>query len=272
VASYQLGQIVTWTLRTFSDTDQAEDLPENPTGTVTLPDGTTAAATITKSGRGIYKATLTSTQAGRHTILWSSATANTKAPATDVADVWPANPRFIISLDDARTAVNHDDDDLLRLYIAATTNVIEHLTGPLLGETRVETYDGDGTTALALFAYPTAITSVVQSGVTLSSDVYEVGMGGILWRRTGYWPARPGSIVVTYTVGSDPNIIPPNVTLAAYEQLRHLWQVGRVPTRPAIGGDPAPGYTTTPMGFAVPNRVIELLGSHLRSGDAGGIA
>jgi hypothetical protein len=276
VSTYEVGQTLTFGVTVTDANGAAANVGTGPVGVVTLPDGvTTASAVVTNPQTGSYVGTHAATQPGRYRITWTASGTNSGGfPYTDLADVWPADPRLIISLAAARDALNvpdsdRADDDELRLYIAATTEVIESLTGPLLAATRVETYDGDGSAVLALHAYPNAITSVVENGATLPATAYAIGRGGILWRRTGVWSGSyPGNIVVTYTVGR--TSIPPNVALAAREQLRHLWQVGQVATRPGLGGEPAPGYAT-PMGFAVPNRVIELLGNHLHRHHGGGV-
>lgn len=265
--NHLVGSTLAWAITVTDSAGAAADPGTGPTATVTLPDGTTSAATVTKTATGAYTATLVATQAGRHRVEWAASGANSSAfPFEQDLDVWES-PRLIISLDDARDALNlpsttRTDDAELTRYIAATTSVIETIVGgPVLAKSVVETHDGDGTTALNLYAYPTAITSVVEDGTTLAASTYAVGTGGVLWRRTGAWSdAYPGNIVVTYTVGS--NILPDNVRLAACEELRFLWQIGQTAARPALGTEQAPGGYV-PMGYAVPNRVRELLAGHI---------
>lgn len=250
-----------------------------PTATCLLPDLTTSSSmTVTKTATGKFTATLVTSQAGRHRITWSASGANSSDfPHVEVKDVFSAaEPRLIIDIERARDILNipsttRTDDEELRLYIAATTEVLESLCGPLLPATRVETYDGTGSDELTLHAYPTAVTSVVEDGTTLSSSLYKVGQGGILWRLSGSWSTlTPGNIVVTYTVGGSTSVIPANVILAAAEQLRHLWQIGQIAGRPALGDGGVPsGYVS--MGYAVPNRVVHLLGNHLMRYQGGGI-
>ena len=238
----------------------------DPTCTVTLPDGTTDTAAVTRSSTGVYAAVLLTTQVGRHLITWTGSGANSAGlPYQDVADVTAAtDPGLIISLAAARAALNLPagttaDDDEIRFYISSVRHVIESITGPVLPATRVQTLSGDASTALPLGAYPRAITSVVEDGDTLTAATYAVGEGGILWRRTGAWSdAYPSNIVVTYTVGVPDGIIPPNILHAATEELRFLWQIGQVAARPALGVEQAPGGYV-PMGYAVPHRVRELL-------------
>ena len=104
--------------------------------TVTAPDGTTATPTVTET-TGTYSATVATALPGRYLLSWVKAAAPAAA-YTDILDVWPADPRFIISLDDARAAVawtagNTAKDDTLRLFVAAATVVIEDIAGAVVG-------------------------------------------------------------------------------------------------------------------------------------------
>jgi hypothetical protein len=268
MTNWVVGQTVTFGLKTFgTDGTTLTDVGVGPTVVVVLPDGvTTASGSVTRASTGTYYASLTATIAGRYRATWSgSGAASGGLPYVDYLDVQAAAPRMLIPLSEARDALKlpatttvHDDEILG--YILAATPVIEDITGPILSATRVETYDGSRASgaALPLHAYPNAITSVVEDGTTLAATAYKVGQGGVLWRVGTTWSTlSPGNIVVTYTVGS--GVIPPNVILAAREEVRHLYQVGQVASRPALGTAQAPGMAYTPTGFAVPHRVIELL-------------
>ena len=262
MATYQVGQTLAFGLKVRDEAGALADLGNGlPTATLTAPDGTIVIGAVAKTATGTYTANAAASQAGRWKVLWEGSGANSGGlPYPDQADVWPTDPRFIIGLADARAALNLPpsavtDDDELRLYIAATTAVIENIAGPILATQRTEVLDGTGAYALFLSAYPGSVVSVVEDGVTLGSDTTRLGAGGVLWRLNGAWSTRPGSLTVTYTVGG--SSVPPNVVLAAREQLRHMWQIGQLAARPALGGDVAPGYT--PTGYAVPNRVVQLL-------------
>lgn len=268
MTTYEVGQSIQWGLRVRDEAGAPADPATGPTATITQPDGTTAVGSVTNAEVGSYAASHVATMPGRHRVTWQAAGANSAGfPYTDNADVWPADPRFIISLADARAALNLPpgavaDDDELRLYIAATTAVIEDIAGPVLGRTHTEVHDGGSADALFLRAYPSEITSVTENGVTLTgAEHYQLGGGGVLWRTNRGWSGNSrGNVVITYTMGGD-GVIAPNVILAAREQLRHMWQVGQVAARPALGGDVAPGYT--PTGYAVPNRVVQLLADQI---------
>ena len=269
MATYSVGQTAYSVLRVYSSGTTLADLGGgDATCTVTKPDGTTTSASVTKTATGIYQAQLTTTQAGRHVFTFNGSGANSGGlPYPDVVNVWPADPRFLLPMSDARDALNVPatvfvNDDELRLYNAATTPVIEDIVGAVLATTRTQTFDGGGY-ALLLWERPTAITSVTMNGVTLTSGTgYVADMsagvvyGGSTYCTEEFYPGRQ-NVVVTYTTGS--SSIDPNIILAAREEVRFLYSNGQLGTRPAFGPDAGVSdLAYTPSGFAVPRRVIEL--------------
>lgn len=235
------------------------------TGTITVavtrPDGTSISPPSVSSQPPIT-ATFVPDMAGRWLIKWTST--NPASSYTDIVDVWPADPRFIISLDDALAALNmtttdEKQRDDLRLYIAAATPVIEDIVGTVVTKTVVQKADG-GHGSVTLWETPVSITSVTENG-TATTDYWLDEQAGILYggsqtsART--FPPGRGAIVITYTAGT--NVIPQNVRLGTRELVRHWWQIGK-----QGGGRAAPVNTTahmdvwTPSGFAVPRRVMEL--------------
>lgn len=169
----------------------------------------------------------------------------------------------LISLDDARRSLGwavsdtSNDADLER-YIEAATPVIENITGPLIQ--RAETYKFDGGfRAVVLPVRFSSVTSVVESGVTVTDYVAEPD-AGVVAAGTAISPrefdAGHQNIVVTVQVGVAS--VPSNVKLATRELVRHWWQQGRQGNRPGFGNE-LPTEQGTPMGFAVPKRVHELL-------------
>ena len=263
MTTYEVGQTATVALKVYDSTGALADLGGgNPTCTVTKPDGTTTTATVTKPSTGNYQGAYTTTSAGRHRFTFTGSGTNSGAlPWSDVADVWPADPRFIISLADAKAALNvpagaRVNDDELRLYIAATTEIIEDIVGAVLSTTRTQTFDG-GRNAILLSERATSITSVTVGGTTttnyvanLSSGVVYAGATGVDWFTDG-----KQNVTVAYTTGS--SSIDPNVILAAREEVSFLYQLGQQGGRPSLGGS-VPDMSWTPSGFAVPKRVIEL--------------
>jgi hypothetical protein len=262
-----VGQTLAFGLKTYTAAGVLADVGTGPTAVVTLPDATTPSATVTKDSTGTYTATIAASLAGRYRITWSGSGANSGGlPYVDVADVWPADPRFIISLAEARAALNVPsttvvNDDELRGYLMAGTIVIEYLIGAVLPASRVETRSGGGRAALPLAEHPNAITSVVENGVTLPATGYCFDDAGLLWRGSRPGSAQwsdtaPRNVVITYTVGDA--VVPANVVKAAANLIRHWWDSGLQQSY-YVAGEPDMATTTSIAGYAVPNFVVDLL-------------
>lgn len=268
MTTYEVGQTITAGPYLNYVSGALTDTGSLPTCTVTKPDGTTTAGTVTKTSTGTYVPTFAvTTQAGRHRLtLTGGGSNNGGLPWSDVVDVWPADPRFIIGLADARAAINEigtADDDELRFFMAAVTPVIEDIVGPVLGAAK--TWPADGGKEAILIPHEIAtITSVTEDGRTLTEGLdYVVNYSaGVIYRGQSLarLPWMPGvqNIAVNYTVGGQ--AIDPNALLAAREELRFLFQNGQQGgARPGFGD--SAGYdqiVSTPSGFAVPRHVLEL--------------
>lgn len=234
--------------------------------TVTGPGGVTTSPSVTESATtaGTYEADVdTTTLAGRYLLRWSEAD---DEDWTDILDVWPADPRFIISLDDAANALQWRDADkrkngeTLRLYVAAATEVLEDITGAILIRTVEAVADG-GRPAVLLHEKPTEIVSVTAGGTTLTGWVPNLVAGILYAGSTGeHFPSGRQVLTITYRTGAA--TIPPSIRLAARELIRHMWQVGQQ----VRGPDPTDPETMslTPMGYLVPNRVIQLCANRPR--------
>lgn len=219
---------------------------------ITRPDGTSFASPGI-SGPPV-SATFTPDMAGRWSIRWLS----TVVPGAyvDIVNVWPTDPRFIISVDAARSALNLPPNadpnklDDLRLYIAAATPVIEDIVGPVVVKAVTQKVQ-KGWSFAALYERPTTLSSVIGAdGTVYNSTHYTFDeVAGLL---TFYTPTTQ-VVTVTHTVGTA--IVGPNIQLATRELVRHWWQIGMQAGR--APGVPA-GTEWTPSGFAVPRRVIEL--------------
>ncbi|MFF1348507.1 hypothetical protein ACFVZJ_21430 [Streptomyces sp. NPDC058322] len=153
------------------------------------------------------------------------------------------------------------DDQELEAYIDSLTAVIERHTGPVENRPVTEQVDSRGS-RLALSQVPavslTSITPVITGGLAIDvSDLVLDGDAGVLWRRDGqFFYGGPWS--VTYVAGR--GAIPPTINLAARMLLQHLWRTQYGAARGGGGADdyavtePIPGF-----GYAIPNRVLELL-------------
>ncbi|PRB69515.1 hypothetical protein [Arthrobacter sp. MYb213] len=230
------------------------------TAEVTRPDGTPGTAEVDQA-RG--EATVLADMAGRWLISWSAEQVN----YTDIFDVWPADPRFIISIDDAieglsASRANSQYIDDLRLYIAAATPVIEDITGPMLLSTNT-TQAGGGTASVVLSWATQDVALVEVDGVPVTEWYVE---HGILYAGTRQSPGIFPSGTLTATIQTGFRAIPPNVRLAARELVRHWVQIGKQNGGgSSVRQDPA-DEVFTPSGFAVPRRVVELCAPHEQIG------
>lgn len=224
---------------------------------LTRPDGTSFTPPAINSSPPVSVEFLPD-MAGRWMVRWTSTGTGTAGAYADIVDVWPTDPKFIISVDDARNALNMTGNispevtDDLRLYIAAATPVIEAVVGPVT--VRAETQKvAKGWSYAALYHRVTALTSVVyDDATTVPADSYTFDSNaGLLTFRN----ALPQGVTITYSTGQA--LVPQNVRLATRELVRHWWQQGKQTSRQqaAPGGSPEMTFYS---GFAVPKRVIEL--------------
>lgn len=187
-------------------------------------------------------------------------------------------PTVLVTLDDVKAHLNKTDfnDDLeLQGFIDAATPLVENLAGPVVPRTVVEYYSG-GTTSITLNSQPVlSVTSIVETYGQTNYNLTQVELGqgmtgfcftlnpltGQIIRRAynaeAMFPIGTNNVRVEYIAGRA--TVPANIRLAALMLIQHLWstsQLNRNGNRPTLGGDDSfvPG-----MGFAVPNRVKELL-------------
>lgn len=172
----------------------------------------------------------------------------------------------ILTLPDARaalrlpTADTSNDADLTATYIPAVTLIVEDVAGPQTNRTGLTWTADGGTSAILLPSAVTSVTSVVESGVTLSASDYVVDLNsGIVHRGSTSAPQEflygRQNIVITYEAAIT---APANVKLAARIILAHLFQADQQGARPDFGSNDVE-IVTTPSGFAIPRRAAELL-------------
>lgn len=173
----------------------------------------------------------------------------------------------ILTLPDARKALGvpagdtSDDADLTATYIPAVTVIVEDVAGPQTSHVG-ETWTADGgVRSILLPTAATAITSVVEDGVTLTPVTdYTVDLvAGIVHRGSQLVPLLFFNGVQNVTITYDAVVAAPkNVVLAARIILAHLFQSDQQGARPEFGTNEVE-VVQTPSGFAIPRRAYELL-------------
>lgn len=228
------------------------------TVTIKLPDLTTVTPGVSEPTTGTYEATYFTTQAGRHVAEWVATGINGSA----YSQQWyvnPADPGGIVSVSDVKQFLGITstvDDEELRDWIAAATEMVENEVGPVIVTTRTDVVSGYGELWLPVSPVVSITSAVPQRGGTglvvgdLSVDPY-----GRLYRTSGAAIGYAGPWVVTYVVGR--TVIPRGITRAVLVIVGHLWELQRGPVDLALSGD----SETFPVGagYAIPNRARELL-------------
>jgi hypothetical protein len=173
------------------------------------------------------------------------------------------------TLDEFKQQVNvtsQGSDFELQATLDAAVGLVEGIVGPLTVQSVTETHYGvTGSYIVLNRPRVVAITAVsvqpvgwIASPVSyLAADVQLNVQTGVVRLPIGYCPR--GDVTVTYTAGFASE--PAAVRLATLIVAAHLWETqrGAAPLPLAGGGGelPNPG-----LGFALPNRALELLASY----------
>jgi len=253
--------------------------------TITLPDGTNVAGPITHTANtGVYLLGYPTTQSGQH-IVEIVGTGVNAFTTSDVFQVAPAKPGFVISLEQARKSLRMPagqtiDDEDLRDLIASATAPIEDMCGPILARACDDWLDGGWDSVRLLQAPCIAITAVTESfgagytrtltsqpldGTTFDGYGYTVDLVDGLVIRRAMGTAAPfmtgrRNIHVTYTAGRV--VIPQNLIRATRRLVRFMWQQEMQGQRP---NGSSPEMVSTPSGYLVPNAIRTLCGAELKS-------
>lgn len=253
--------------------------------TVTAPDGTTSTPTVTVSGQ-TATATVPAAQAGAYLLLWSVTGALTDAQTDQFTAAAPTLQ--LLSLGDLRDQLNINPADTsgtakLRRFLQSATDVVQNITGPILPQSITRQFDGEGTFLVLPERWVSAISSVVETRGITNYTLTEQPLGhsvdafGYTWDRqtnkiirrayggaVALFPPGLGVVAVGYTAGMA--TIPQDISDATGELIRHWWSHGQQPFRGVFQATPGDddGGTVTVMGYAVPNRVNEMLAPYRR--------
>jgi hypothetical protein len=242
---YDLGDVVSITFTTKDSSGNLAAPGALPTATVTLPDGTSTAGTVTLVSLGTYTVTFASSQIGLHGIkaTWSGGTA---VPGSYVDAAAVDDPAYLplIGLAEAKDYLNLDktvstyDEKVRQLILVATGHAERHTNRALARQTVVQVASGGNTYILLWKPQVLSVTSVVENGVTLQTTDYVVNkLSGILLRGTyAYtvpWIIGVDNVTVTYVVGmANP---PEDLRNSVKEILRWLWSNTQQAGRPSRG-------------------------------------
>lgn len=235
--------------------------------TVTPRNGAPVTVPVTASPTGTYNPTTpyVPATAGEYTVRFLCT--GPPVAITDVYNVQSADPQGLFSLDDARTILqlpsgDTSKDGLLREYIAGVTTVVERICGPQILRAVTQTYNG-GKVAILLPSNVSAVTTVVESGITLTpvTDYTVDTRASILYRGStlGVTCFKSGiqNISVTFTKGNQ--AVPANVLLGARLILRHTWQGTQQGFRPQLGAPDTAVETVNGIGYLIPHQAMAYL-------------
>ncbi len=230
--------------------------------TVTRPDGTTVTPSVTNppAEQGVYQVDHVSTQPGRYVGRWVFTMAGGATESyTETFDVRDSAPVALCSLAGAKRHLNMSstvDDDELRGHIDAASILVEqHLRTSVARRTRTARVRGGD-----LLPYPPVLS--VTSAVTVPAGPSLDVSSWLPDPVTGLVqvPRSLGVVDVVFVVGVQ--VVQPNIILATEIVAAHLWETQRIPrsgpsSRGPLGDD---SLTMIGMGYAMPNRALQLLG------------
>jgi hypothetical protein len=154
-------------------------------------------------------------------------------------------------------------------FIRASTGVVEQYAGSVVRRTWTETRDSPAGSRLLLSHPPVlSVTSVAESGTTLTGDAYKVNKAaGVLTRVAGDleypWLDGVQNIDVVYVAGR--TAVEGHWQRAALIIVAHMWETQLGPVRELI--DTRDDEFDARQLYSIPRRALELLGEPI-----GGIA
>ena len=218
----------------------------------------------TKAGTGLYYVDVPAADVAAlgHYQWYAKTTTPTGVLGGQEFDVVDPLAPALLTLADARSAIGKSvrgaavDVDELQLHADVATEQIERMCrgDAVVPRTVVEAVTASGgRLRLSYGPNPTITGALDSAGNTVAVGTQWTVAGQTITAAAGY--ALTGSYTVTYRAGLTP--IPASLKLAARILLQHLWKVQR---EQDPGGQPdGLDVVDTGYGFAVPNRVAELV-------------
>jgi hypothetical protein len=242
--AYNLGGIVRLTYTVKDDTGALTN-PSAATLTITQPDGTLAAGIvvdITPTVTGQLVHDFAPTQAGLHSVRWSTTGPTTAEDDTFVAE---AAGGMLVSVDEAiahlratTTITSAPDREQVQWLCLVATDAIERdLDRILVRRAVTEVHNGSQHAIILRHTPVISVTSVTESGVLVDPSGYLLDPAtGFLYRGTTSYANRFAwgyqNISVTYVAGY---ANPPRVArLAALNLVQSLYQQSQTAFHPGI--------------------------------------
>lgn len=221
--------------------------------TVTAPDGSTSSPAVSSPSTGVYVASFAPALAGAHGVRWVATGAN----ASSFSDGFTVLPSSVplLGLSDVKARLNAtssvNDEELRRVVVAATGRAEAEVGRALASRSVVQVIDlSDRPRPLAVVPTPAllSVSAVTLDGAAVSD--FEVAGSGQAVRRTGggVWDGLVSVSGVVGVAGGELAV----AQQAVLELVAHLWETQRAPA----GRNP---QAPTGMGYALPNRVLEML-------------
>lgn len=280
---YYCGQDAFLTTTVISDAGTPATGSLTVTLTVTSPTGTVTTPATTQAGLGVY-AGVVPAMATSGVWLYRWTATGTGVGFVDEGQIFvrPLGIQQIVDLQSTKAHLNIPDantssDGELQGFILAAGELARDVVGPVLGEQHTEWYDGGSPTLTLDWQPVTAVQSVTEyvaastwnlteQPLGTSTDAYgytvDLDRAQIVRRATGgavNFPTGIKNVKVVYTAGRAGQI-PWAVRLGALELIRHLWQLTQQGGRPRWNSAGALDSESSivPMGFALPQRVLDL--------------
>lgn len=275
--SVDVGEVITRRINITDSSGTAVNADSLPTYAITLPDGTAGTPpTVTSGATGEYFVNYLTTVSGPHFDVWTATVGGlTVKFGPDMFLVRAGSPAPLLGLVEARRhlripSTDAARDEEIRDFLDAATELCEdHVGRAYRRRTIVEQHDG-GRGALLLRLSPVAsVTSVAESGTTLTAGDYTLdAAAGVLHRgsttSSATWACGRQNVSVTYVTAVAGS--PGRVRQAVKVTLAHLWRTQRGGELPRLAGnedDYAAGAA-----WSLPRAAEELLGPDYAPGFA----
>lgn len=224
----------------------AADADSTPTYVITLPDGTAGAPPAVQHGvTGEYYVVYPTVQTGLHQELWTAVMSGVTVvirrnfTVEQVANSFVDTEEAIAHLRASGVIVSGPDLEQLRWLCSVACSAVEHDLGRTIARKSVsETFDGYRSALLLTNTPLISITTVVESGITLTAGVDFTAdvRAGIVYRG-GQQSPRPWlwgrqNVVITYVAGyTDPPRIARKVALNGVQR---MWQASQQMPHPSM--------------------------------------